>query len=104
MLRVLCLLFALSAAALCRCGSIAAADESGQPASPAAVEFFEKKVRPILAARCYECHGPDSKPEGGLRLDSRGSILKGGETGPAVKPGRPDESLLVDAIRYGDVF
>ena len=68
---------------------------------PAQVEFFEKSVRPILAARCHECHGPD-KQKGGLRLDARTTVLAGGSTGPAVVPGKPDESLLVDAINYGE--
>lgn len=65
------------------------------------VEFFEKNVRPILATRCQGCHGPD-KQKGGLRLDARTRVLAGGSTGPAVVPGKPDESLLVDAINYGE--
>ena len=77
-----------------------AAVEAGDPA---AVEFFEKSVRPILATRCQGCHGPD-KPKGKLRLDSRASILAGGATGPAVVPGKPEESLLVDAINYGETY
>jgi mono/diheme cytochrome c family protein len=71
---------------------------------PAAVEFFETSVRPLLISRCYECHGPDSKGEGGLRLDSRAAALRGGDSGPAIVPGQPDESLLIDAVRYGDIF
>jgi hypothetical protein len=74
---------------------------AGAKPDPAAVEFFEKNVRPILAARCHECHGP-LKQKGGLRLDARASVLAGGSTGPAVVPGNPDESLLVDAINYGE--
>ena len=70
---------------------------------PAAVEYFEKSVRPILAARCQGCHGP-SKQKGGLRLDARAAILTGGSTGPAVVPGNLKESLLVDAINYGETF
>jgi arylsulfatase A-like enzyme len=66
-------------------------------------EFFEKQVRPILAGRCHECHGPRQQ-KGNLRLDSRRTVLAGGDTGPAVVPGKPDESLLVDAIRYGDLY
>src|SRR5207248_4265958 len=68
-----------------------------------AVEFFEKSVRPILATRCQGCHGP-AKQKGGLRLDARASILAGGSTGPAVVPGKPEESLLVDAINYGETY
>jgi mono/diheme cytochrome c family protein len=69
----------------------------------AGVEFFEKSVRPLLVARCHACHGP-VKQKGDLRLDSRASALAGGDAGPAVVPGKPDESLLVDAIRYGDTY
>jgi hypothetical protein len=66
----------------------------------AANEFFEKEVRPVLAQRCFECHA--EKAKGGLRLDSRDSILVGGDSGPAVAPGAVEESLLVQAIRYDD--
>ncbi|MCL6482542.1 MAG: hypothetical protein K6U02_12560, partial [Firmicutes bacterium] len=67
------------------------------PASPASkeqnFEFFEKQVRPILATRCYECHsGRVDKPKGGLRLDLREAAFKGGDTGPAIVPGKPRES------------
>jgi mono/diheme cytochrome c family protein len=75
--------------------------ESPQP-DPAAVKFFETKVRPILAEHCFQCHGPD-KQKAGLRLDSRSAVLKGGESGPAVVPGIAERSLLIDAINYGDV-
>jgi Protein of unknown function (DUF1553)/Protein of unknown function (DUF1549)/Planctomycete cytochrome C len=61
--------------------------------------FFESKVRPILIAKCFECHS-DKKQKGDLRLDSLGSILHGGESGPAIVPGKPDESLLVESINY----
>ncbi len=66
-----------------------------------ALEFFEKSVRPVLAERCQTCHG-GSKQKGGLRLDSRTSVLQGGETGPAIVPGKPDESLLIGAVKYAD--
>ena len=57
----------------------------------------------MLAAHCQECHGPE-KHKGGLRLDGRGAMLKGGETGAVVVPGKPNESPLIEAIRYeGDV-
>jgi hypothetical protein len=72
---------------------------------PAAIEFFEKEVRPVLANRCYECHSVDSKKvQGGLLLDSRAAVLKGGDTGPAAVPGKPKESLLVEAINYGETY
>ncbi len=70
---------------------------------PALEEFFETKVRPVLAGHCLECHGPE-KSKGGLRLDARDAMLKGGETGPVIVPGKPAESALIEAIGYhGDV-
>ncbi len=69
----------------------------------AAIEAFEKEVRPILATRCLSCHDA-AKARGGLRLDSRAAVLKGGASGAAVVPGKPEESLLIEAIHYdGDV-
>jgi hypothetical protein len=64
-------------------------------------EFFEKKVRPVLAEKCYQCHGPE-KQKAGLRLDSAASVRKGGESGPSVIPGEADKSLLVKAVRQAD--
>jgi hypothetical protein len=72
---------------------------NGGKLDPATEEFFEAKVRPVLAAHCLECHG-SGKPKGGLRLDARDSMLKGGEGGPVVVPGKPEESALIEAIRY----
>ncbi len=66
---------------------------------PKADDFFEKEVRPILANFCMECHGTQ-KQKGGLRLDSRDAVLKGGDSGPAIVPGKPTESLLVTAVHY----
>ncbi len=72
----------------------------GEPASSAAdAEFFENNIRPVLVRKCQNCHG-SRKQEGELRLDSRDGVLTGGESGPAVVPGKPDESLLLEAIRY----
>jgi hypothetical protein len=67
--------------------------------NPEAVEFFEKKVRPVLASHCLACHGP-AKQRGGLRLDSRAALLEGGDSGPAVVPGQPERSLLLRAVRH----
>lgn len=68
------------------------------------VEYFEKKVRPLLAKRCFACHSNGAKIlQGGLRLDSAVSLRKGGDSGPAVAPGKPGESLLISAIRYEDL-
>ena len=70
--------------------------------SPAMAEF-ENRVRPVLADRCLKCHGP-RKQESNLRLDSRAAMMQGGDSGPAIVPGRPGESLLVKAIRHeGDL-
>jgi hypothetical protein len=64
-------------------------------------EFFHSRVEPILRNRCYECHSATSgEPKGGLRLDEPDALAKGGASGPALVPGRPDESLLVSALRY----
>src|SRR5687768_3015673 len=62
-------------------------------------EFFENRVRPVLATNCYACHAAD-KQFGALRLDSRERVLKGGQSGPAAIPGEPDESLLIKAVRH----
>lgn len=86
----------------------AGAVASAAPAEPfdaAAVELFEAKVRPLLVEHCYECHSAESEDvEGGLRLDSRAAVLAGGDTGPAITPGEPDESLLIDAVRHGNLY
>ena len=62
-------------------------------------QFFEKQVRPLLAEHCFRCHGPE-KQRGELRLDSRKAILEGGDSGPAIEPGKPEKSRLVDAINH----
>src|SRR6185295_20041046 len=72
--------------------------------TPQALEFFEKEVRPLLAAKCFECHGKGKKLEGGLKLTGREGVLKGGESGLVVVSGKPKESPLINAVRYdGDV-
>ncbi len=71
--------------------------------APADLQFFEAKIRPLLVEKCYQCHSKESdKVKGGLLLDSREAVLAGGNTGPALIPGKPDESLLIQAIRYKD--
>lgn len=68
---------------------------------PKSVEFFEKKVRPLLVMHCLECHGADAKKiKGGLKLTSRAELLKGGDTGPAVVPGEPTKSKIIHGVRY----
>jgi len=75
------------------------ATAAAKPITPQQEEFFERKVRPLLSARCWKCHG-SKKQEGGLRLDTRSAMVKGGESGPALVPGKPDQGLLVEAIGY----
>src|SRR5262245_39442915 len=71
------------------------------PASADDVAFFEKKVRPLLFAKCQQCHSERTKKKrGGLLLDSRAAILAGGDTGPAAVAGDPGKSLLIQAARY----
>ncbi|SIO35193.1 Planctomycete cytochrome C [Singulisphaera sp. GP187] len=67
----------------------------------ASESFFELKVRPVLASTCVKCHGA-KKASGGLRLDSREAMLAGGENGPALVPGDPEGSLLIQAVRHAD--
>jgi len=69
-------------------------------ASTADIAYFESKVRPLLVRRCYDCHSNDGEHEGDLFLDSRAGWSVGGKSGPAIVPGRPDESLLIRAVRY----
>src|SRR5688500_7825512 len=77
----------------------AAAADAG--ADAARVEFFETRIRPVLAEQCYSCHSASAKKlKANLLLDSPAGLLKGGELGPAVVPGDPDKSRLIDAIRY----
>ncbi|MBX6313139.1 MAG: PSD1 domain-containing protein [Isosphaeraceae bacterium] len=74
--------------------------QAGSP-DAASESFFELKVRPVLAGTCVKCHGAKKK-SGGLRLDSRAAMLTGGDSGPAIVPGDPQGSLLIQAIRHTD--
>tara|TARA_R110002049_G_scaffold72490_2_gene187178 strand:+ start:204815 stop:206947 length:2133 start_codon:yes stop_codon:yes gene_type:complete len=68
------------------------------------VDFFERKIRPVLIRHCYECHAGDSDLiQGGLRLDHPDAMARGGDSGAAVMPGEPDKSLLLTAIRYDEL-
>jgi mono/diheme cytochrome c family protein len=80
-------------AALCAMAPFARA---GDPA-----EYFESRVRPVLAEHCWKCHGSE-KQFAGLRLDSRQAVLNGGDSGPALEPGDPDASLIIEAVRQSD--
>lgn len=75
----------------------------GRAAEPG-IEFFERRIRPVLVAHCYKCHSADAAElKGGLRLDLRAGWQLGGESGePAIQPGRPDDSLLIRAVRHED--
>ena len=105
-------LFVLVIAGGVLAGTVAARQQIAFPAisSPAATdaspqlsaEFFEARIRPILAANCFDCHAEDAK--GGLRVDSREGLLAGGDSGPAIIPGNPDESLLLKAVRHVGTF
>ncbi|MDF1756634.1 MAG: PSD1 and planctomycete cytochrome C domain-containing protein [Verrucomicrobiales bacterium] len=65
------------------------------------IDFFERKIRPVLAERCYECHSAESKKlKAELQLDHREHLLSGGDTGPSIVPGSPDTSLLIETIAY----
>jgi len=69
--------------------------------SRAQLDFFESRIRPILANNCYKCHSQQAeKVKGGLLLDTRDGLLKGGKTGPGIVPGDPGRSLLIEAVRY----
>ena len=88
--RFLCL-----AALACLAPSLRAA-----PLNDSQREFFESRIRPILAQECYECHSEATKARGGLLLDSRPGWEKGGDSGPALVPGKPDDSLLIRSIAH----
>jgi len=68
------------------------------------LEFFEKRIRPVLVTHCYECHSAEAagrdKLKAGLAVDTRAGLLSGGESGASIVPGKPDESLLLDALKY----
>jgi cytochrome c553 len=91
---------------VCRASQALFAAERASPDEAAALELFEKKIRPVLVQECYQCHSAQAvaqkKLKGGLLLDTRDGARKGGESGPAIVPGNPDESLLVRALRHED--
>ena len=96
----LCMISALVAVNL---GLLASPTRGELPTEKKDLHFFERRIRPVLVNHCYECHSVDSKKVGGnLYLDHAEGLLRGGESGPAIVPGRPDESLLIQAIRKTD--
>ena len=81
--------------------SARAVETAPESPSPEHIEFFEKKIRPVLVEKCYSCHSAGSKIlRGGLYLDTRAGILNGGDSGPAVELGKPADSLLIQALKY----
>lgn len=71
--------------------------------TPAQLQFFENRIRPVLANHCYPCHSQRAeKARGGLLLDTREATLRGGDSGPALVPGEPESSRLIKAVRYND--
>jgi hypothetical protein len=90
-------LLATLALALFACA--AGAEPGGDAAK---VDYFEKKVRPVLVNQCYGCHSAETKPAGGLRVDDRKGLLTGGNAGPAIVPGKPKESLLLRRVTQKD--
>ncbi len=70
--------------------------------TPEQLSFFENKIRPIVVERCYECHSAGKKQKGGLALDTKEGVLKGGDTGPALVTGDPAKSLLIQAVKWTD--
>jgi hypothetical protein len=85
----------IAAALLCVSAGAASAADAG-------IEFFEKKIRPVLVEQCYRCHSAHQKVKGGLALDSRDGLRKGGDSGPALVPGKPEESRIIRAVRQTD--
>ncbi len=80
------------------CSILQAQDEKP---SQEGIEFFEQKIRPVLVQHCYQCHAVDAKNiQGGLVLDSKAGLLKGGDSGPSVVPKNVDESLLISALKF----
>jgi cytochrome c553 len=80
-----------------------AAPEGAKPRFDAkSIEYFEKNVRPLLVANCYTCHSASTNSKGGLRVDDRNGLIQGGDRGPAVVPGDPQNSLLIQAVSHKD--
>jgi hypothetical protein len=91
----------LPLAALALAASLARLAGADVVADRAGIEFFETKIRPVLAEKCYKCHSSESeKIKAHLVLDSRDGMISGGDSGPALVPGAPDKSRIIEAIRY----
>jgi hypothetical protein len=75
---------------------------TGSIVSVRADDYFTSKIEPVLKQRCYECHSHEKKMKGGLTLDSRSGWEHGGDSGPAIDVGKPEESLLIKMVRWSD--
>lgn len=76
---------------------------SSSYADEAEDKFFNEKILPVLKAQCFECHAKDAEEvKGGLRLDTRTALRAGGDTGVIIKPGEPEDSLLIKVLRYAE--
>ena len=85
---------------LCVLGLATSSVFSEDTFTPEQIDFFESRIRPVLIEHCLECHSNNDKRKGGLTLTGRAALLRGGESGPAIVPGKPDASLLLEALRY----
>ncbi|MEN9576011.1 MAG: hypothetical protein RL514_3866 [Verrucomicrobiota bacterium] len=92
--------FAVAAAVACAAPVFA----QDRPLTPEENDYFESKIRPALIEHCHKCHSgdKDAKVKGGLQVDSKAGLLKGGSTGPGLVAGQPDRSLIIKAIRFTD--
>src|SRR2546421_1229569 len=82
-------------------GAFLAPAHAQNPDDRAGIQFFETSIRPLLSENCFSCHG-EKKQKGELRLDSKSAAMRGGELGAVILPGKPDDSLLIKAVRYLD--
>ena len=83
-------------------GALGTSASAQQPARND-IDYFEQYIRPVLSEHCYECHSAKASTlSGGLRLDTSDGWMRGGDSGPSVVAGRPDESLLMRALRYDE--
>ena len=93
-------LLALSCLSLTALPGMAWAENKPISDDPEKIEFFEKKIRPLLVDNCYNCHSANTNAKGGLRVDDRNGLINGGSSGAAVVPGKPADSLLIQAVKH----